>query len=169
MFCEAESYAFAWRNQKFTLPSLQHNSFCTVWCSPSLLRVQSFKTLEVLTQELGWWHKVNATKHFCCVNNGSILLSGTCCFVLMLLAWQWHLLSDRVSSKPSFLKAKQTQFFPHVADFQVLWSSLFPFSGCFPACLYVFTPWKVPEDTTALPFHLLCLPPELWVSWSLLF
>lgn len=44
-FYEAESYAFAWCNQKFTLPSLQHNSFCSVvspsfWCSPSLLRVQ---------------------------------------------------------------------------------------------------------------------------------
>lgn len=57
IFFEAELYAFAWCNQKFTLSSLQHNSFYTVispsfWCSPSLPRVQPCKTLEVLNQEL---------------------------------------------------------------------------------------------------------------------
>lgn len=104
MVYEAESYAFAWWNQKFALPSLQHNSFCTVvspsfWCSPSLLRVQPGKTLEVLTQEFGWCNKVNATQHFYCLNNASIFLSGTGCSVLMLLAWQWQLLSGRVPCK----------------------------------------------------------------------
>lgn len=118
MFYEANSYAFAWHYQKLTWSSLQHNSFCTIvspsfWSSPSLLTVQPFKTLEVLTQELGWCHRVNATKHFCCLNNASILLSGTCCFVLSLLAWLWQLLSDRVYPKPSFLIWQTFKSFDH--------------------------------------------------------
>lgn len=108
-------------------------SFLLMPSLPRVTKLQPCKTLEVLTWELGWCHKVNATKHFCCLNNASILLSGPCCFVLMLLAWQWQLLSDRVPCKTrSHLSLLFSR--PNKASSFLIWQAFKSFDHpCFPS------------------------------------